>query len=168
MKKEYPIPQVERENLEYAKILLQDYAGQVSEDSAVHLYLYEHFTKEKEWEEFGKILKEISITEMIHMALLGETIQLLGLDPKFETIDTKTSKRIPWNASYVPYPSTILEMLNTNIQAEKKAILQYRAHQSMIQDFYIKILLEKIIEDEEEHIRIFQKLINQYQKKSQS
>ncbi len=40
-KKLYPIPRVQTKNSEYTKLLLQDYAGETSEDSAIHLYTFQ-------------------------------------------------------------------------------------------------------------------------------
>lgn len=42
----YSILRVQRENKEYAYLLLQDYAGPVSEDTAIHLYFYQYFIKQ--------------------------------------------------------------------------------------------------------------------------
>ena len=39
----YPEIKVERKNVEYAKMLSYAYAGIVSEDTAIHLYMYQSF-----------------------------------------------------------------------------------------------------------------------------
>ena len=43
----YPKIRVERQNINYATKLLNDYAGYVSELSAIHLYSYQSFVSDK-------------------------------------------------------------------------------------------------------------------------
>ena len=38
----YSKPRIERSNVEYANIFLQDYSGVVSEFTAISLYVYQH------------------------------------------------------------------------------------------------------------------------------
>ena len=149
----YPEPKVERQNLEYAKLLLQDYAGEVSEDTAIHLYLFQHFTSE--WEEFKEVIREISISEMTHLELLAETIKLLGLKPKYKTFNASNDVLIPWTSDNVNYETDIKKVLEVDINAETKAIETYKLHMEIIDDKYIKQLLSRIIEDEEIHLKIF-------------
>lgn len=160
MNENYPTVKVEKPNKEYAKILLQDYAGKVSEETAIHTYLYQHFVEENE--EFANLAKTVALNEMTHLGLLGETIKLLGMDPKFYTIPSIPSKEIPWTSFNVSYPNNLLDMIRINIEAEKKAILKYEIHKGIIQDQYIQALLTRIIQDEKEHIRLFEEFKENY------
>lgn len=63
----YPKIKVERLNLDYAQILLLDYSGEVSENTAVHLYIYQHLLQVEKWHEFSEALEQIAITEMHHL-----------------------------------------------------------------------------------------------------
>lgn len=163
MKREhYPIPQVEQPNLEYAYLLEQDYAGPVSEDTAIHLYLYQHMVDEGLFPEFSEALHDIMITEMYHLELLGETIRLLGKEPRYQTTDPITGSPKYWNASYVNYTTQLKEMLTTDIISEETAIRNYEAHREIIHDKYIKELLTRIIQDEQEHLTIFKKFYQTY------
>ena len=161
-KKEYPIPRVEKPNLEYAKILEQDYAGVTSEETAIHLYLYQHIIEGVKGSKFSSILEEIMINEMHHLELLGTTITLLGGNPNYKVTSTIGNKPYYWNASYVNDTTNILEMLAVDIESEKQAIRNYELHRSMINDNYIKELLTFIIEDEKEHIRMFEEFKKNY------
>ena len=105
--KPYPDVKVERKNKEYAYILMHAYAGKISEETATHQYICQHFLLE---EPFKKILKEISIVEMHHLELLGETIHLLGVDPKYE-IQMVNGDTIFWTSAYVPYENTVKEKI---------------------------------------------------------
>lgn len=161
-KKKYPIPRVEGPNIEYAHLLEQDYVGPVSEETAIHLYLYQHMINEKMFPEFSDLLHHIMIDEMIHLELLGETILLLGGDPKYRTIESTTGIPQYWKANYVNYATGLKEMLAADIESEEIAIRNYEAHREMIQDRYIKELLTAIIENEKEHLHIFQTFFQNY------
>ncbi len=158
--KPYPTIMVERENIEYAKILLEDYSGVTGEDTAIHQYIYQHFDKFNIDKSFSDTLKQIAMVEMKHLELLGETIKLLGLDPKFKFIDKPCYKITYWNSSFVNYNTNIKEMLMSDIEIEKEAIENYKYHISIINDKYIKNLLFRIIEDEEKHIECFNYLLS--------
>ena len=82
----YPIPKVEEENMNYALVLLENYSGNISEETAVHQYLYEYLMLNNEYQEFANIMMEISEVEMKHLRLLGETIKLLGVMPVFGVV----------------------------------------------------------------------------------
>ena len=62
---------------------MDDMAGMVSELSAITQYLYHHQMLHERYPDVADLLKCISIVEMTHMELLGETILQLGGKPKF-------------------------------------------------------------------------------------
>ena len=154
--KPYPKPQVEKKNLKYADILSFSYAGAISEQTAIHQYLYQSFCFN---DEFSEILEKISIVEMHHFKLLAQTIHLLGLEPNYQSATTDY-RFIPWTSENVPYPPDKKEMLKIDIHSETLAIQTYQAAISQIDDPYIQQLLKRIIEDEELHIQIFQTLLD--------
>lgn len=57
-------------------------------------------------------------------------------------------------------------MLRSDIVAETEAIKQYKLHWKIIEDKYIRALIERILEDEEEHLRIFEKLYSIVEKEN--
>lgn len=85
-----------RPNHYYAMLLLEDYAGSVSEMTAINQYFYHHLTFEA-YEDLEDLEECISIIEMHHLELLGETIQLLGVPPEFRTLTNNRANY--WNAS---------------------------------------------------------------------
>lgn len=155
----YPEPQVAGRNLHYAKLLLEDYAGPTSELTAVHQYIYHHFTLEEDYPDVAELEECISIMEMRHMELLAETILLLGGDPRFWHIRFRP---VYWNASLPFYGKGVCDRLLADIKAEEDAIKQYRKHQQMIGDPHIKALLERIIVDEEHHLNLFRQAYEKY------
>lgn len=162
-KKAYPEIKIEKENIEYAKILLQDYAGEKSEETAVHNYIYQNIILEGE---IADALKQIAIVEMNHLQILGKLINLLGYQPGFYTIDSNLEYVIPWTGNNVDYDTNLSDIILGNISREMNAIKQYEKHIQEINDSNIKAILSRIIEDEEIHIVCLRNLYHKYLGKS--
>lgn len=156
----YPEPRVEQKNTYYANLLLQDYAGAVSEFTAVSLYIYQHFVSDDKYKNYAKVIGEISIVEMKHLELIGETIKLLGVKPVFA--NSICPCRRMWTSDYVNYDDSIKGMILEDIRAETKAIENYKKHLCLINDKYIKKLIERIIPDEKLHLKVFKELYEKY------
>lgn len=164
--KSYPKPKVAGKNKEYAKILLQDYAGDSGEDSAIHLYMFQNLILNKEYPQIANNLFHISVIEMHHLKLLGEAIELLGITPEYVTYDADTDKKVYWSSSNIHYTTSIVDILKLDIEKESNAIKEYQAHYKAIADPYIKELLLRIIEDEKIHLEYFQKQLSTFEKEN--
>ena len=116
--KAYPTPRVERQSLYYASLLLEDYAGVLSEETDVHTYLYQYLVLKSKYPEIADAFLQIAQMEMYHLQLLGEVISLLGIDPKFRTIDLTTKRESYWTSQNVSYEQGLFAILNHNIQRE--------------------------------------------------
>lgn len=149
----YPEVKVEKKNSYYAALLQDDYAGRVSEFTAISQYLYHHFWFMKNYPELAELLEGISIVEMHHMEMLAETIILLGGDPKIG--GTYSTACRYWNGALVYYGYNVSDRLQADINAEIEAINTYNYHVSLIHDRYIRQLLKRIVMDEEEHLKLF-------------
>jgi len=149
----YPEIRVEGKNQVYARLLHEDYAGRVSETTAIMQYIHHHLEMEfiPGWQEVADLEEGISIVEMGHMEMLGQTIILLGGYPRYVDGNNR-----PWTPDYVTYLDfDPCAQLKADIQAEKEAIKQYKKHIYQIEDQYIRALLRRIIKDEEYHIQLF-------------
>lgn len=158
----YPEPKVECKNINYANILLQDFAGAVSELTAINLYVFQHISSEDRFRDYSELIKGISIVEMKHLELLGETIKLLGAKPVYANSLCPCGQF--WTGVYVNYTDNILDMILEDINSEKQAIINYEKHICLIKDKYIKKLLERIIEDEKLHLKLFKEIYIKYRK----
>lgn len=151
--KPYPEPRVEERSREYAKILMGDYAGYVSELTAINLYIYQHVSSDKRFKEYAELIAGVSIAEMKHLELLGETIRLLGTKPVYASFG-RTGTAF-WNGRYINYTDTLKGMLLEDIKAETAAIENYRKHREIIKDKYIDNLIDRILLDENLHLKLF-------------
>ncbi|HHV08286.1 MAG TPA: bacterioferritin [Firmicutes bacterium] len=157
----YPEVKVTAPNPYYATLLLEDYAGQVSELSAINQYVYHHVVLEPDFEEVADLLECIALVEMHHLEILAETILMLGVDPRYRTIAKNETEQY-WDASFVYYGTSLCDRLTADIASEWAAIANYRRHQNMINDPYIRNILERIILDELHHIMLFNQMVDKY------
>lgn len=155
MLKEYdsvPYPKVEYvyKNSAYANMLYDDMAGDLGELSAVTQYVFEHMNIEEK-EEISTILLGIAIQEMKHLNLIGDLIKRLGNTPYYIS-----SKGKNWSSGNVNYKTgTLKETMLYNIKTEEVAIDGYNKAIRYTRNQEIRKLLNRIIMDEKNHIRIF-------------
>lgn len=150
----YPPVEVCAENPQYACLLSRDLAGAGGEMTAVCQYLYQHTITHSCSDELSAALECISQVEMHHMHILMELIEMLGGDPKYVSHTSTCSSE--WSAGFVSYDKNMRRFLCANIEAEKKAIATYKKRICQISDPKVRAMLQRIILDEEYHIRIFQ------------
>ena len=158
----YPEVTVLQPNKTVAKLLLNDYAGHVSEFGAIAQYVFHMIVLEKNYPDVADALRGISIVEMDHLDMLGDLIKALGVLPDFRGI--QDGKCAYWNASprNVDYSTEIKKALLADISAEMKAIAQYEKNISMIGDEQIISLLQRIILDEQVHIEVLSAFYKKY------
>lgn len=148
----YPEPQVEGRNRQYARTLLRDYAGRISELTAMLQYTYNSYALKERNPEIAEIMKEIAEVDKIHLDLLGQTILLLGLRPIYG------SPRRYWSGNNVSYDLSLKEILENCIALETELIQNYRQQKRQIRDRYIDALLQRIILDDRLHRRTCRRL----------
>lgn len=150
---ELPYPEIRVEqNIADSKLLMPSYGGPSGEVTAVMTYSFQHFISEKT-AELSSALIGIAKTEMIHFDLLGKCIYELGGYPII-------GGRTYWNGSFANYTLDTRKYLQQNIMAEETAILNYERTILNLSQESVKLLLERIILDEEVHIKIFKELLN--------
>lgn len=157
----YPEVKVLNRNLNYAEILMDDFAGVVSEFTAISQYLYHHFLFEQIDKELGDLLQNVSITEMLHMEILADTIVKLGGNPVIRGSKSSLQGNF-WSGKFISYGTNLCEQLKADIDAEYKAIEEYQKHIYYIADPYVQTILQRIILDEKVHIRLFNQALQKF------
>lgn len=153
----YPEIKVLEPNKRYAEILIEAYAGFGSELTAINQYIYHEFILDKQEKELKKLFKNIAIVEMKHLDILAELIKQLGVNPLF-----RGSMNNYWNSSFVYYGTDLCNRLESDIDAETKAIEHYNKIIEIIKDPYIIAVLKRIIIDEQIHLELYRKTIAKY------
>lgn len=149
---ELPYPDIEVEkNIAESKLLMPVYSGSSGELTAVMTYCFQMYVTPKH-PDIQQALKGIAVTEMLHHKLLGETIYKLGGYPVI-------GARTYWNGSFANYTLSPQKFLRENILSEQNAIMNYERTILNLSSDSVKMLLERIILDEEVHIGIFRQLL---------
>jgi len=143
-----PYPKVSGDNdPATVSMLKSDYAGASGELTAITQYVFQNGRTTDET--LANSILQIAIVEMMHLDMLGDAITTLGGNPSFD------DENYYWNASKVNYVTDIKEILKADVEAEKTAINNYRKHAALTKNQSVKALLERIIKDEELHLRFF-------------
>lgn len=156
----YPPIQVREKNRAYADLLSIDYCGSVSELSAITQYINNESRVSLKMCQTAKTFLGIAVAEMMHLQRLGELMILLGGQVDF-TAKMRNGRQRMWTPEYLNLPDNIRNMLQADIEAEKAAIRQYRAHMEMIKDHHVNAVLARIIKDEEYHIMLLNILMRE-------
>ncbi len=127
--------------------------SRTSELTAILQYVYQSVIADKSMEEIGGIFEEIGIVEMTHLDMLMHAITEFGGIPKYED-----SLGNQFNTNYINYNTKLKDMLDNNIVAEQRAIDQYKDGIKRVKNESLKDLFARIIEDEQQHIKVFKYL----------
>lgn len=149
----YPEIDIKEKNLYYAKLIKKCYCGIYSELTLVNQYNYQKLLIESYLKE---IFIEISKVEKEHFDILGEIIIAFGANPSFAI--EKRNKNLYWNSKYINTDTTLKNILISNINNEQELIKEYRKITNIIENESIVSILNRIILDEELHIKIFNKI----------
>lgn len=148
-----PYPEIEVDpNLAQSKLLMPLYAGASSELTAILTYSFQSYISPK-YPDIVRALNGISVVEMHHHKLLGTTIFKLGGYPIM-------GARTYWNGNFANYTLNPKKFLHENILGEEAAIVNYERTILNVESESVKTLLERIIIDEEIHIKIFKELLS--------
>jgi len=149
----YPPVKVQEKNPVYAEMMLGNIGGSNSEMSAVAHYRYAHVCVENE--RLAELVHQISIVEMQHLDDFAHLAKLLGADPRMW--QSCGCKKVYWSPAYVDYEfCSACELVQKFIDEEKSAIRKYTAQVNCISDLHVVAVLQRIIEDEEEHVKTWE------------
>lgn len=132
------------------------YAGRESETTAIMQYSYQSYILKEKYPDVAKVLEQIAIVEMTHHEMLAEAIIESGGDPVI------AGRHCFWSGSTVNYAEDLCTILKANLQGELTAIANYKRTIAALSNKSIAALIERIILDEELHVKIFKKLIEEY------
>lgn len=154
----YPPIEVTQPNNELAAKLTVLYAGRDSELTDVLQYGYQRILSDEKYAYISDIFECIARTEMRHYEMLGELILLLGADPRVAAQDR--GRFVYWNGANVTYSRRIDRMIKDDITAEKRAIAAYNNFLRISADPKVNDVIERIILDEEHHIKLLSSLLD--------
>jgi len=148
----YPEVTANTPDLETVAMIKQDYAGMVSELTAITQYIFQNNSSDDET--FANAMLQVAIVEMTHLDILGDAIHTLGGTTEFKA-DTW------WTAQNVDYSMPRADMLRANIKAEQGAIDSYEKHAAATKNESVRALLLRIADDERLHKSFFEGLLEE-------
>ena len=153
----YPPVQPETHRKEYAYAMLSNVGSDNSEMSAVSLYFYNSILLSPQHAAFARCFHQISIVEMHHLDIFASFAHQMGLDPRLWSV--QGGRFHFWTPASNRYPQQLPALLQNAIQGELAAIGKYRRQAETIQDANIVANLQRIIQDEEHHVRLFRSML---------
>lgn len=154
----YPNIVALRPSCDYAEILMDDYAWTISELTAITQYQYHNIKIKQRNKNLANLLMGISLVEMNHLDILGQTILVLCGNPKYRS--SKYKNKQPWSGNNVYYGYNILDKLESDLEGERKAINTYSNHIRMIEDPCVQKILERIVLYERVHEKLLEEAID--------
>lgn len=152
--KEYPKIKGFCKNAYYAGLLQNLYAGTESETVLFLQFRYQSYILSQFNEQISRVLNDVALCELKHQELLAHAIQITGGDPIFACSQGK------WlGGRQIDYIKDTKSILQINLEAKEKSIIDYKLAISKIDNTQIKLLLTAILSDEENHRLIFKKLL---------
>lgn len=137
-------------------LIMGNYSGICSELTAVTQYFYHHLYTS---DDIAKTLMGIAIVEMKHLNIFGEVIKKLGGDPRF-LYPTFQNRNYWWCGSIVNYSKQLKPILISDIELERKTILEYQKQAKIVSQQPLKAVLNRIILDEQLHMTLLEQLQN--------
>lgn len=159
IKEPYPKINIQKKSRYVANLLSHVYASNEGELTAVHLYIYQSLVLNDSYPQVAEALKKIGEVEMRHLFLLGEAIEQLGNPPIYA--DCNFNMENYWNADYVYYDQDLKTILEIDIESESQAIHNYQLILMTVEDIEVQKLIQRIILDEQLHLKIFQDFYQQ-------
>ena len=160
--KEYPEITVSSLTDDEKNILLNIYAGSKSEFTSLSQYSFQHilFSSIPEYENYSREIEEISITEMLHLEIIGKILSKSGYLPKFcKLIDNNPNICDYWNSGYVNYSKNYIDVVKANIALEEAGIREYKRLLNITNNDNLKEIIKRILEDEYLHLTLFNKML---------
>ena len=136
--------------------LTDDYAGRESETTAIMQYAYQSYILKEKYPDLSLVLENIAKVEMLHHELLAEAIVQSGGDPVI------AGRHCFWSGSAVNYVQDVCAILKADLEGELGAIANYKRTIAALENKSVISLIERIILDEEEHVKILKTLIDEY------
>ena len=111
--------------------------------TTINTYNYQSIMLQQNNSELSDALQQIAIVEMHHLRLLGQTIFLLGGNPRYMGMQKK--QPIYWQGRMVDYNTDLKHLLQRNANAEQYTIDTYQHGCTVIDDPYIDVYKRQVI-----------------------
>lgn len=158
--KSYPAVCVSERNCRYGSMMLENLAGAHSEMTTISMYLYNMIRTGEAYADLSSLFLRINMVEMHHLKIFGALAMALGEDPRLWS--ENCGHMAYWTPRCNQYPVDLCPMVHNSLAGERCAIQTYEHQLAEIADEYIKANLARVILDEQIHVEILEKVIEEY------
>jgi bacterioferritin len=155
--KPYPVPVNLPRNPQQGALLSLAYAGRDSEMTALSQYVVHHETCSDTDPQISKDILQIGIIEMFHLDMLGSCMKQLGVGVNLAVQNGRSLQF--WSTQNIKYGCNLRDRIAIDIQSEAACIAQYQQIIRRMPNDAINALLQRIIDDEELHIKLFENML---------
>lgn len=159
----YPPIKVRRKDPEQARILLDLYAGAISEFTAVNSFRYQFLVSERKNPAFSRLLRCVTLNEEFHVRTLARLIKKLGGNPKYFNSDKEF-----WDGSLAIYGTNVKNRLEGDIAAERGIIQLYEDTAAQLTDPNVRRLVERLGLDDVFHRDLFIEALRRFRRSNGS
>lgn len=142
---------------DYAQAMLSNIGSPNSEMGAVSLYFYNSVILQQKNEAIARCFHQISLVEMHHLDIFASLAFQMGLDPRLWSLHGPHTRY--WSPSFNRYPRDLRALIENALQGELAAIEKYTRQANTISDSNIVENLNRIILDEQQHVKIFRNML---------
>ena len=154
----YPTPRAQGRNPACAEMMLSNTAAANSEMSAVAQYRYARLMSMQADPEVSLLFHKVSMVEMHHLDLFSQLALELGAEPRLW--HCRNCRKEYWSPCHVNYAHCpAKELVKAALDAEREAIRKYGCQLERIADPHIAALLRRVIEDEREHVKLWEEVL---------
>jgi len=154
----YPPLRVQDPNPAYAEMMLSNIAAANSEMTAVAQYRYARLMSLHADSDISNLFNKVSIVEMHHLDMFSQLALELGAEPRLW--HCRGGRREYWIPCHVNYAHCSVEdLVRAALEAEYAAIHKYECQLERIADPHISALLRRVIEDEREHVKLWEEVL---------
>jgi bacterioferritin len=151
----YPEPRVIRPNQYYAQIFQEILSGPASKQRAVAQYTHHSRALSRRYSSVSDTLQRISEVETRHIQLSLKAIRLLEGNALGQTAS-------PGQREYPIYRGKDLcDRLAADLHMERLIINACKAVQAIVEDPFVLLLVERIIQDDEAHVATLSRLVRE-------
>lgn len=155
----YPEVRAGGRNHRYAHAMLSNMSGEISEQSAMSLYLYDRLVTAG-LPELSAVFQELALVELRHMEIFGLLAQQLGADPRLWCM--RRGRQSWWSPADLQYTRKLGPLIHGAIRAEQLTIRKYEGQLRWIRDENVAANLRRILQDEQIHVQLLTQLAQDY------
>lgn len=154
----YPPVQPETHRKEYAYAMLSNVGSDNSEMSAVSLYFYNSILLSPQHAAFARCFHQISIVEMHHLDIFASFAHQMGLDPRLWSVPGGPVPLLDPPPT-IAIPSSCRPFFKTPSRASWRPLENTAGRRKPSRTPNIVANLQRIIQDEEHHVRLFRSML---------